>query len=226
LRFAGKLARMSRRRLSREVSREQTAQRLLDAARKLIARKGLSAATVEDIAEAAGYSRGAFYSNFVDKDDLFIQLLRRAHQDTHAQLAALCNDTLPLDHIHMRVREIYSQMYRDDESFMNWTEARMLATRDSKFRTKFNALFAERRAEVTALIEYFYRRVGIATPVPATVMAMGFMSLYEGVTLSMLSAPADMTAARTESVLNLFIESILQQALQVAVRRGGGGGCD
>jgi AcrR family transcriptional regulator len=51
---------MIRKRLSREDSREQTLQRLLDAAEKLIARKGLDAASVEDIAAAAGYSRGAF----------------------------------------------------------------------------------------------------------------------------------------------------------------------
>jgi len=37
----------------------------------------LSAASVEDIAEAAGYTRGAFYSNFSSKGDLFIELLRR-----------------------------------------------------------------------------------------------------------------------------------------------------
>ncbi len=67
---------MSRKRMTREDSRDQTTQRLLDAAQKLIAKKGLSAASVEDIAEAAGYTRGAFYSNFSSKGDLFIELLR------------------------------------------------------------------------------------------------------------------------------------------------------
>src|ERR1700751_3480600 len=79
---------MSRKRLSREDSRDQTTQRLLEAAQKLIAKKGLSAASVEDIAEAAGYTRGAFYLNFTSKGDLFIELLRRDHLENHAELAA------------------------------------------------------------------------------------------------------------------------------------------
>jgi AcrR family transcriptional regulator len=175
---------MNRKRLTRADSREETRKHLLDAARRLIAKKGLSIASVEDIVESAGYTRGAFYSNFSSKDDLFLELLRRDHKETHVRLAALLDDSSSLDHIHARARQIY-----DSESFMNWSEARMLAARNSKFRTKLNALLTEKRGEVVGFIEYFYRRVGIAAPVPANVMAIGFMSLFEGVKLSTLSSP-------------------------------------
>jgi AcrR family transcriptional regulator len=203
---------MVRKRLSREDSRDQTRQRLLDAAQRLIAKKGLSAASVENITAAAGYTRGAFYSNFDSKDDLFIELLRRDHAETHVQLGALQDDSLALDHIQGRVRELYSQMYRTQESFMNWTEARLLATRDAKFRTKLSALLAEKCVEVTGFIEYFYRRLGIAAPVPATTMARGFMSLFDGVQLAMLSTPADMPNDRAEAILTVFVDSIMQLA--------------
>ncbi len=115
----GKLPRMTRKRLSREDSREQTTQRLLDAAQKLIARKGLDAASVENIAAAAGYSRGAFYSNFSSKDDLFIELLRRDHQKATAELNALRSSELSIDEVQGRARDIYGQMFRDNESFLN-----------------------------------------------------------------------------------------------------------
>ena len=203
---------MNRKRLTREDARAQTTERLLAAAQKVIAKKGLSAASVEDIAQAAGYSRGAFYSNFRSKDDLFIELLRRDHQATQAQFRALQDDSIPMDRIHERTREIYAHMYRDTESFINWAEARMLAIRDARFRAKMNALLAEKTAENARFIDYFYRRLGVAPPVPVSVMAMGFMSLYEGVQLSMLSSPADMTPQNAEGVLSLFIESIMQMA--------------
>jgi AcrR family transcriptional regulator len=203
---------MNRKRLTREDTREQTTQRLLDAAQKVIAKKGLSAASVEDIAEAAGYTRGAFYSNFNSKDDLFVELLRRDHAKTQAQFQALQNDSIPLDQIHAQAREVYSHMYRNNESFMNWTEARMLAIRDARFRSKLNALLAEKRGEIAKFIEYFYKRAGAKPPVPAALMAMGFMSLFEGVQLSMLSSPAEMTEDHAQSVLSLFVESIMQQA--------------
>jgi AcrR family transcriptional regulator len=203
---------MSRKRLTREDSRDQTTQRLLDAAQRLIAKKGLSAASVEDIAEAAGYTRGAFYSNFSSKGDLFIELLRRDHEKATNEFTALRSDDLSLDHIQARTRDLYSQLYRDNESFMNWTEARMLAARDAKFRTKLNTLLAEKRCQIAEFIEYFHHRAGVTPQVPPEAMAMGFMSLIEGVKLAMLSSPADMTPEAVESVLTLFVDSIMQMA--------------
>jgi AcrR family transcriptional regulator len=203
---------MSRKRLTREDSRDQTTQRLLDAAQKLIAKKGLSAASVEDIAEAAGYTRGAFYSNFSSKGDLFIELLRRDHENHLEAFNALRSDALSLDHIHERARVLYSQLYRDDECFMNWTEARMLAARDAKFRAKLNALIMDKRAQIAEFIEYFHRRAGATPRVPPVLMASGFMSLAEGVKLSMLSTPAEMPLESAESVLMLFVDAIMTLA--------------
>lgn len=203
---------MSRKRLTREDSRDQTTQRLLEAAQKLIAKKGLSAASVEDIAEAAGYTRGAFYSNFNSKGDLFIELLRRDH-DAHMQaFTALQSDAIPLDEIHERARMLYSQMYRDDTSFMNWTEARMLAARDTKFRAKLNALISEKHAEIANFIDYFHKRAGSPPRVSSLAMAMGFMSLCEGVKLSMLSSPTEMTQETAESILLFFVDATMRLA--------------
>jgi AcrR family transcriptional regulator len=203
---------MSRKRLSRDDSREQTTQRLLEAAQKLIAKKGLEAASVENIAAAAGYTRGAFYSNFKSKDDLFIELLRRDHEKATAELNALRDRSLPVDHVQSRARDIYGQMYRDNESFLIWTEARMLAVRDARFRAKLNALMTEKRAQIADFIDYFYERVGVAPPLASEQMAMGFMSLAEGVKLFMMSSPAEMTGPIAESLLTVFVESIMRLA--------------
>ena len=204
---------MSRKRLNRDDSREQTTQRLLDAALKLIAKKGLDAASVENIAAAAGYTRGAFYSNFGTKDDLFIALLRRDHEKVTGELNVLRADrSLSVDHLQSRARDIYGQMYRDNESFMIWTEARLLAVRDARFRTKLNALVTEKRAQIAEFIRYFYERVGVTPAVPPEQMAMGFMSLAEGVKLYMMSSPAEMPGPIAESLLTMFVDSIMRLA--------------
>ncbi|WP_245573897.1 TetR/AcrR family transcriptional regulator [Amycolatopsis nigrescens] len=53
---------------------------LLDAAAQTFAHKGFHGASVEEIAEAAGFSIGALYSNFSSKEQLFLELLsQRAH---------------------------------------------------------------------------------------------------------------------------------------------------
>lgn len=56
--------------------RLQTRQRLMDAAAGVFAERGIEGASVEEISEAAGFTRGAFYSNFDSKDDLCFALLR------------------------------------------------------------------------------------------------------------------------------------------------------
>jgi len=204
---------MMRKRLTREESREQTTKHLLDAGQKLIAQKGLSATSVEDIAAAAGYSRGAFYSNFDTKYDLFIEVLRRDHLDTHDGFIALCDDRMTFEQLLGRVRELYGQQYRNDESFLNWAEARMLAARDPEFRARLHEVDAEKRRDVDTVVEYIFRRAGGAPPLPPAVMAMGFVSLIEGVKLTMLATPDDIPSTSAEAVLGVFLDAVLKQSI-------------
>ncbi|MBV8159022.1 MAG: TetR family transcriptional regulator, partial [Dyella sp.] len=88
---------MARKRLTREESRDQTRQRLLEAAAVVIAKKGLAATSVEDIAAHAGYTRGAFYSNFTSKNDLFIELLKLDHADIQQGLQEILDAGLSIE---------------------------------------------------------------------------------------------------------------------------------
>src|SRR5918999_4453215 len=54
--------------------RAETRGELLDAATRIFARQGLHGASVEAVSEEAGFSRGALYSNFKSKEDLFLAL--------------------------------------------------------------------------------------------------------------------------------------------------------
>jgi len=67
----------ARKRLTREESKEVTRVRLIEAAEKLFVRKGFDDAFVEEISETAGYSRGAFYSNFDNKEQVFLAVIDR-----------------------------------------------------------------------------------------------------------------------------------------------------
>ena len=65
-----------RRRLKQAEAKERTRQELVAAAARVFARKGFAGASLEEIAEAAGYSTGAVYYNFAGKDELFLELIR------------------------------------------------------------------------------------------------------------------------------------------------------
>lgn len=59
---------------TRAEQQARTRRRLLDAARDVIIEHGADGATIDAIASRAGFTRGAFYSNFEDKTDLLVQL--------------------------------------------------------------------------------------------------------------------------------------------------------
>jgi AcrR family transcriptional regulator len=202
---------MARKRLSRADSRERTAQRLMDAAQRLIARRGLDATSVEEIAEAAGYSRGAFYSNFKSKEDLFFEVLRRGQQRINARFARALDEARPLDQVQSDLRKLYAGLYQDSDSFLTWTEGRMLSAREPKFRAKLVALIAERRAFVVKLIETLYQRAGGSPKVPVGPLAMGLISLIEGVGLFLASCPSEMPPDAAESILEHFADSVMPQ---------------
>lgn len=75
-------------RRSRAEQREVTRQRILDAATDAFTEHGFDGASIDDITARAGFSRGAFYSNFDDKTDLLVQL-------AHSRVDAFAEQELP-----------------------------------------------------------------------------------------------------------------------------------
>lgn len=76
-----------KRRLSRADAKAVTRQRVLDAAEAAFAGEGFGGASLDRIAEAAGLTRGAIYSNFRDKADLFAAVLDRRLERRTAEVA-------------------------------------------------------------------------------------------------------------------------------------------
>jgi TetR/AcrR family transcriptional regulator, transcriptional repressor of aconitase len=76
---------LNRKRLTREEGRAQTRLHLLESARVLFARQGFEGTSVDHVTENAGYSRGAFYSNFETMEALLIALIAHCfEQDLNA----------------------------------------------------------------------------------------------------------------------------------------------
>jgi len=77
---------MSRKRLTREERKQETRQQLLDAGAIVFANNGLNGATVDKIAEEAGYTKGAFYAHFESKEGLFLSLFEA---QLHAEVESI-----------------------------------------------------------------------------------------------------------------------------------------
>jgi AcrR family transcriptional regulator len=83
---------MGARRMTRDEARARTREAILVQARRLFESRGYRGASLEDIAEAAGFSKGAVYSNWAGKEALFLDLLDREAQDGGAGDSALATE--------------------------------------------------------------------------------------------------------------------------------------
>ena len=79
--------------MSRAESKARTREQLLDSAESVFARRGYTAATIEEISEGAGFSRGAFYANFADKSEVFLAIAEAGQQQAFAEIAARIDAT-------------------------------------------------------------------------------------------------------------------------------------
>lgn len=200
---------MSKVRLTREQSRDQTRQRLLDAAQSIFLAKGFVAASVEDIAELAGYTRGAFYSNFASKSELFLQLLKRDHENVMGDMRAIFEGGETREQMEESVLRYYSSHFRDNECFLLWMEAKLQAARDPEFRVGFIACMGELREATTEYIRQFSQLVGTPLPLPARELAIGLLALSDGMQFSFAFDPQGVPAETTEAVLAGFFRRVV-----------------
>ncbi|MDE1184130.1 TetR/AcrR family transcriptional regulator [Paraburkholderia sp.] len=200
---------MKRQRLTREQSKDQTRERLLDAAKPIFMKKGFVATSVEDIAEAAGYTRGAFYSNFSSKPELFLELLRRDHEVMQAGLDAIFTEGATREELETRVLTYYANLHRENKCFLLWVEAKLLAVRDGRFRTRFNAFMHEKQEQLAAYIREFSARAGTPLTMPAEKLALGLMGLCDGVQFFYTVDPANVPAEAAQAVLAEFFARVV-----------------
>jgi AcrR family transcriptional regulator len=99
--------------MSRADSRAQTRAALLAAGKKLFAKRGFNATSIEAISERASFSRGAFYANFSDKADLFLTILEQERERDFGQIAKEL-DTIPDEDILVRLGEWITKVLISD----------------------------------------------------------------------------------------------------------------
>jgi AcrR family transcriptional regulator len=103
---------MPRTTLDRFEQRKLTRAKLIDAALQLFSTSGYEHATVDDISQAAGYSKGAYYFHFSTKDDILLELLRVWTEGRSLILAAGAEpDASPREALHETLANFFS--YQD-----------------------------------------------------------------------------------------------------------------
>lgn len=121
--------------------RPATVAGLLEAAERVFAEKGIEGASIAELCAAAGFTRGAFYSNFADKQELFFALfeqrLQLMAQIVDEQGAEVCAAPDPVGELADRLVAFGGPQQR--QWFVILSEFMLLAARDGEAARRFNA---------------------------------------------------------------------------------------
>lgn len=184
-------------RLARAEQREETRRRLIESAATVFARVGFEAAAIDAITEEAGYSRGAFYSNFESKDELFLTLAAsvgevrvsavRARVEEMAADGALADGCDPIE----LVQDIMDSGGDDRLGVMLMSEIRIRALRDEVFGAAYLAQEREMIGSIGQIITDIVDAGGLQIRLPADVAARILMIVWEGMAVRSAMAGHD-----------------------------------
>ncbi|ALJ21483.1 TetR/AcrR family transcriptional regulator [Microbacterium sp. No. 7] len=153
--------------------REQTRARLLDAAHEVFGEVGMDAASVEMICERAGFTRGAFYSNFESKEDLLLALITQLARQKLDEIAARV-DTLdpdgPVD-LPAFVRRAMGPPDGDRIGLQLGSEIRSQALRDARLGAAYLAWQTEMSARITGIVTHVASVFDLRLRLPAEEIA-------------------------------------------------------
>jgi AcrR family transcriptional regulator len=138
--------------LTREESQARTRARLLECAPQVVAREGFEGASIDKITEAAGYSKGAFYSNFGNKDEFFLELLERHAGQDVVEIRRLLDGATHPDDIIDRICNWSKERSSDPTWGMLPLELFRHARREETFSSRHATLFREQWRGVGELL--------------------------------------------------------------------------
>jgi AcrR family transcriptional regulator len=175
-------------RRAEQVERNRTA--VLDAARSVFLDRGYGGATVDAIAEEAGFSKGVVYSQFGSKADMFMALLEQRITERAAQNERLVAGKSLAD----AARELLLAANRELVSEQGWAqllvEFRAHAARDPVLNRRYADSHRRTVAELAALLARLHEQAGTSPTVPPQSMAEFVLAMGTGLTLELAANPA------------------------------------
>jgi AcrR family transcriptional regulator len=193
-------------RLNRQERKSQTRERLIDAAAEVFARRGFEAASLDEVAAAAGYTKGAVYSNFASKTDLFIALIERRIEVQSAEHAQRFEGR----DLAAMARGLEEQADHEPESEERWVvlavEFWLHAMRDERARHLMAEQYERARTVTGELIDSIYAKAGRQPPFAPRDLAIVIEALSVGLAFQSALDPERVRMSLQARVLTRLLE--------------------
>jgi AcrR family transcriptional regulator len=168
--------------MTRAESKQHTRAAVLDAAREVFARDGFHGATLERVAQEAGFTKGAVYSAFDSKADLFLAVYEARVAERKARIGAMAPRNF--EEASREATDEWRHVMRTQRAWSAaLTEFWIHASRDPELRRRFGAAHRTWRQTLGASIDAAVAAEGRPLPMPGERVATAIMALGNGLAL-------------------------------------------
>jgi AcrR family transcriptional regulator len=206
-------------RLTRKESQARTRAELLEAAGKVFASRGMEKATVDEIAGAAGYTKGAFYANFRSKEELFLAMLDERFAARLEELDRVLDSGESVQDQARRAGQDFTDFLAADPEWSRlFFEFAVQAMRDEDFRQELVDRHRTIRARIAQGFHDHKDTIGGDLPVPAGHVAMMAYAMADGFALARILEPEDVPDDLFGTMLEVFFTGLAAMTRSAAAQ--------
>jgi AcrR family transcriptional regulator len=196
-------------RLTRAQKRERTYEGLISAAERLFTERGFHASTVDEIAFEAGYTKGAVYSNFASKEDLFFAVYERRAERALAGIEEVLSENGPAAGLELLASEAARRRGGADDGWLAvFFEFWAHVVRRPELRDRFAKIHGRALEPMAAAAERFAGERGISIPVGARSLNVAMNAMVLGLLLERLTQPDVVEVELGARMVRLVLEDL------------------
>ena len=199
-------------RLTREEKRLETQASIKSSALSLFARNGFYGATIDRIAEDAGYSRGAFYSNFTSKEDLLLSLLQEHNEREIKKWQRIIEDADSLETTYQKMAEDYIEFLQQADWGLFTIEVQLHAKRNQEFADRYNLYVKAVINNIADSLAAMYTKANRQIPKGLALIATMVHNLTIGICVDTSNDNSPAALQRCTQQLNQCIDGQIKQA--------------
>ncbi len=198
------------------VRRQATRQRLLDAAALVFAERGFGRSSVEHVCEAAGFTRGAFYSNFTSLDELFLSMWEQQSEQLRSALTEAVDTDVPdrVRTVRDAVEHVLAVIRVDDAWYRITAEFTAHALRTPGLARVMAAREDAIQAALLPILERLMARIGRRIT-DADTLGSALVAVHDGTTVQCLIEPDGAAGAavrrRRTDLFTLVVEHYTEE---------------
>jgi AcrR family transcriptional regulator len=200
-------------RLTRKEKQAKTRSCLLESAAKVFARRGLQQASIDEVAEDAGFTKGAFYANFKSKEELFLAMLDERFQSRIEELDRILEAEDGMSAQARRAGDEFTRFVGADPEWPRlFFEFAAYAARNDEFREELVTRYRSMRDRLAATYRRRAAEIGVEPPMDPDQIALATFAIANGFALEQMLESEAVPSGLHGETLEIFFSGLLARS--------------